>query len=256
MSPETGAPSAKTAPDPDLFAPKPKVAGLNRRIVIGVIALVAAAGIGAVAWDYNRGAEAEPATSMMVGTGRAGLETGYKPVEAKTAPTVQPPAKEPPRKVVEERQRSRRVLWGRDGAGNGESQLADPNLKIAEAAIAAWLAEAGVSEATPASTHDELPGCVVKGGTMIEAMQRGGVLQIMRPVIGYDQRRGTCVAIRAGATLGLQEHEDGGFCATRLDQVGGGIRRLACWALTGIEGRDPRSAIYKVRTDHDISFEG
>lgn len=245
----------KHLPDPDLYVPKPKVAGLNRPIVTGVLALAVASGIGAVVWDANRGTEATAPTAMLVGTGRAALSGRYEPREEKKEKAKDEPAKEEQKgEAPKVGHRSRRVLWGKDGTGDGGDQFADPNVKLAEAEIAMW-----ASEVRPdaGGVYAELPGCVVKDGTMIEGMQRGGSLQIVRPVIGHDHRRGQeCVAIRAGATLGLQEHEEGGFCVTRLDEVGGGIRQLECWEVTGIEGSNPRSALYKVRVSSDTSFEG
>jgi hypothetical protein len=245
----------KQPPDPDLYAPRPKVAGLNRPIVAGVVALVVAAGIGAVVWDAGRGPEATPVTAMLVGTGRAALSGQYEPEdEQQAAERKQEQKREQTQDKPKPKLRSRRVLWGKDGTGDGGDQFADPNVKLAEAEIASW---AGEEPQDAGGVHAELPGCVVKDGTLIEGMQRGGSLQIVRPVIGHDYQKGQeCVAIRAGATLGLQEREDGGFCATRLDEVGGGVRQLECWEVVGIEGSNPRSAVYNVRVGSDISLGG
>jgi hypothetical protein len=91
----------------------------------------------------------------------------------------------------------------------------------------------------------------------IEAGQRGGVVQILRPVYGRDyERKEECVAIRAGSTLKLEPRGQGGLCATRLDLAGGGIKPLGCWPVFDAkEGSSPRGAIFYVRVESDIAFE-
>lgn len=253
---------------PQLHPQRPKPSILKRPAVVGAMALLIGAAAGGIFMNSRGESEAAIPAASMVGMGRNGLPEGYDVVEEEKEEETKE-EKKAEAKPVEPR--SRKVLWEQ------ERRFANPNDAIVERQVAAW---AGTSEETASDAagsgavvaglfggdplaEPELAGCVLKDGAEISAMQRGGVLQIMEPVAGYDyQRNRDCRAIRPGATFNLErvqsnegEEEEDHVCAVRLNQVGGGMRNLGCWEVYGTNGdRNERTRVYYIRVTGDMSL--
>jgi hypothetical protein len=253
-------------PYPPLYAERPRPRILKRPAVVlaGAVAVASAAGL--MIWNARYRTLADvpqhPAAAM-TGWGTTALDRGYGVDEAQ--PGRKPEESKDPGKAIP-KPRGHDVLWGRNGKGDRKDQFDDPNQAMAQREVETWsgtpaqaAAPAGMGTlySSQQRTFPELAGCVVKDGTTIEAGQRGGVVQILRPVYGRDyERKEECVAIRAGSTLKLEPRGQGSLCATRLDLAGGGIKPLGCWPVFDAkEGSSPRGAIFYVRVESDIAFE-
>lgn len=260
MTDEDG--SGRQVPISPLYAQRPKPRILKRPTVVLGMAVLLAGAVGLMVWNaqHNAGSAATPPPAGgMTGWGTTGLDRGYTVREERPTPPPPPKAEEkpPPQKPADPPKptppRSRDVLWGKNGQGDRADQFPDPNVAIARRHVEWWAsAEAEEDAAAVAAT-----GCVLKGGTTFEAQQRGGMVQVLRPVYGTDATSGeTCLAIRPGATLVVEPQDRGKLCATRLNLIGGASRDIGCWEMMKTnEERSQRAAVYAIRTVSDFETE-
>lgn len=224
----------------------PKASGVNRFWAMALLVGFAGSAGGLVLWNISRGGSADaqvPSAVRSDGWGDTKLADGYRYVP-ETEPEPEPEEPKEPPKPAPPAPRSRKVLWGKDGSDTGD-QFKDPNIAIAANDVAVWSGQAAAPEL-------ERRGCKLSAGEIIETQQRGGVLSVPLPVYGHDEAGLTCLAIRPGATLNLESHENDSYCSTELRQINGEAISLDCWPLVGTDGNSSeRARIYSIRVAGD-----
>ena len=254
-NPASAAPAGPAMQIPEMRPEAPKSRGglsrLGIAVAIGAFVIVAAL---ALAYDFGGGsADADQKPPVLAGFGNK-LSNEYKPEDPPPAKEELPPKKAAAPRLRQEPQRSRQVLLFGDALGN-------PNNAIAARQVEAWSRGEGYVNLAQLEAEAGQGHCLVSDGTVFQAQQRGGTLQLLRPLFGTDQRNGaTCRAAPAGSTvaLGMAENEDDPICVIRLDTVGAARASypIDCWEVFGASGGSGRTndgTVYDIRTIGDLT---